>query len=52
MPIRMNAGKVRRAYQCIEAHRGDYPVRAPCQMLEVAPSGCYQWLKHPLSNRN
>ena len=51
MSKRMSAGKVRKSYQFIEAHWREYPVRALCQVLEVAPSGYYEWLKHPLSNR-
>ena len=51
MSMRMSAGKVRNAYQFIEAHQREYPIQAPCQVLEVAPSGYYEWLKHPLSNR-
>jgi putative transposase len=30
-------------YACITRHRGEYPVRLMCQVLEVAPSGYYQW---------
>ena len=51
MSKRMNAGRVRRAYQFIEAHRRDYPVQTMCQVLEVAPSGYYEWPQNPLSNR-
>ena len=51
MSKRMSAGKVLKSYQLIEAHRREYPVRALCQVLEVAPSGYYEWLKHLLSNR-
>jgi len=40
----MSAGRVRKAYQFIEAHRRDYPVQTLCQVLEVAPSGYYAWL--------
>ncbi|MBV6423021.1 MAG: IS3 family transposase ISHar7 [Steroidobacteraceae bacterium] len=51
MPKRMSAGRVRRAYQFIEAHRHEYPVQVMCEVLEVAPSGYYEWLQHPISNR-
>ena len=51
MSKRMSVGKVRKAYRFIEAHRREYPVRTLCEVLEVAPSGYYEWLKHPLSNR-
>jgi putative transposase len=48
---RMSAGRVRRAYQFIEAHRHQYPVQVMCAVLDVAPSGYYEWLQHPISNR-
>ncbi len=51
MSKRMSAGKVRKAYQFIEAHRHKYPVQMMCQVLEVAPSGYYEWLKKPISDR-
>lgn len=44
MSKRMSAGRVRRAYQVIEAHRQQYPVQVMCKVLEVAPSGYYDWL--------
>jgi putative transposase len=30
---------------------GTFPVQVLCRVLEVAPSGYYEWLKQPLSNR-
>ncbi len=51
MSKRMSAGRVRKAYQFIEAHRRDYPVQTMCHALEVAPSGYYEWLQNPVSNR-
>jgi putative transposase len=48
---RMSAGRVRKAYQFIEEHRRDYPVQTMCQVLEVAPSGYYEWLQNPISDR-
>ena len=51
MSKRMSAGRVRKAYQFIEAHRREYPVQTMCQVLEVAPSGYYEWLQNPISNR-
>jgi len=47
MPKRMTAGRVRRAYQFIEAHRQQHPVQLMCKVLEVAPSGYYEWLQNP-----
>ena len=44
-------GKVRDAYAFIKAHRQQYSVQAMCRILEVAPSGYYEWLHQPISNR-
>jgi putative transposase len=33
----------------IERHKHDWPVRVPCEALEVSPSGYYSWLKRPPS---
>lgn len=43
----MSTGRVRLAYQFIEAHRHEHPVQMMCRLLEVAPSGYYEWLHHP-----
>lgn len=51
MSKRMSAGRVRRACQFIETHRREFPVQTMCQVLEVAPSGYYEWLLNPVSNR-
>ena len=51
MSKRMSAGRVRRTYEFIEAHRQQYPVQVMCKVLEVAPSGYYEWLQNPTSNR-
>jgi len=51
MPTRLSTGRVRPAYVFIKTHRGQYSVDAMCRILEVAPSGYYEWLKQPLSNR-
>jgi putative transposase len=51
MSRRMSAGRVRKAYQFIESHRSQYPVRVLCDVLQVAPSGFYEWLKNPISDR-
>ncbi len=51
MSTKLSTGRVRQAYKFIEAHRKQYSVQAMCQVLEVAPSGYYDWLKEPLSKR-
>jgi putative transposase len=43
-------GRVRSAYAFIKAHRDRYSVQMMCRVLEVAVSGYYDWLKHPISN--
>src|SRR5262245_14226153 len=44
-------GRVRSAYEFIKTHRDRYSVQTMCRVLEVAPSGYYDWLKQPISNR-
>ena len=44
-------GRVRSAYEFIRAHRNQYSVQMMCRVLEVAPSGYYDWLLQPVSNR-
>lgn len=48
---RISGRRVRQTYQFIEAHRKQFPVETMCRILDVAPSGYYEWLKHPISNR-
>jgi putative transposase len=36
-------------YSFIHQHREDYPVRWMCQLLEVSPSGYYNWIDRPPS---
>ncbi|HEX4348141.1 MAG TPA: IS3 family transposase [Vicinamibacterales bacterium] len=43
-------GRVRSTYAFIKAHRDHHSVEMMCRVLEVAPSGYYDWLKHPISN--
>jgi putative transposase len=51
MPAKYSTGRVRRIYQFIESHRKQFSIEAMCKVLEVAPSGYYDWLKQPLSKR-
>ncbi|MBK7595280.1 MAG: IS3 family transposase [Gemmatimonadetes bacterium] len=46
-----SAGRVRQSYKFISAHWSRDSVKAMCEVLDVAPSGYYEWLKSPLSNR-
>ncbi len=51
MSTRLSAGRVRATYEFIKAHRDRYDVHTMCRVLEVAPSGYYEWLTQPISNR-
>jgi putative transposase len=51
MSTKLSAGRVRQTYRFIEKHRKQFSVQQMCRVLEVAPSGYYEWLKQPLSNR-
>ena len=51
MSTPLGAGRVRPTYVFTEAHCDHCSVQALCRTLGVAPSGYYEWLKQPLSNR-
>ena len=51
MSTKLSAGRVRATYEFIKTHRDRYSVQAMCRVLGVAPSGYYEWLQHPISNR-
>ena len=51
MSTRLSTGRVRSAYEFIKAHREQYRVDAMCRILEVAPSGYYEWRACPVSKR-
>ena len=44
-------GGVRTAYEFIKANRSRYSVQAMCRVFEVAPTGYYEWLLQPISDR-
>ena len=45
-------GRVRSTYEFIKAHRNQYRLQMMCRVLGVAPSGYYDWLIKPVSNRS
>jgi len=51
MSTQLNAGHVRSKYEFIKAHRGQHRAQTMCRVLGVAPSGYYEWIKQPISNR-
>ena len=44
MSTRKSAGRVRATYEFIKIRRHQFSVDAMCCVLEVAPSGYYDWL--------
>jgi len=44
MSTRASAGKIRRLYGFIKAHRHECSVQAMCRLLDVTRSGYYAWL--------
>ena len=44
-------GRVRSAYEFIKANQDQFSVQMMCRVLEVAPSGYYDWVLQPISNR-
>ena len=51
MSTKLSAGRVRSTYEFIKAQRNQFSVQILCRVLDVAPSGYYEWLKQPLSQR-
>ena len=35
----------------MKAHRAEFPLRAMCRVLGLSPSGYYDWLRRPPSDR-
>ena len=51
MSAKPGTRRVRATYEFIKTHQEQYGVEPACRVLGVAPSGYYEWLKQPLSNR-
>jgi putative transposase len=51
MSTKLGIRSVRAKYEFIKAHRKEYSTQAMCSVPDVAPSGFYEWLQHPLSHR-
>lgn len=51
MSTKFSTGRVRSTYEFIKANRGAFSVQTMCRVLGVAPSGYYEWIAHPISNR-
>jgi putative transposase len=51
MSTKPSAGRVRATYEFIKTHRDKYSVQVMCRVLGVAPSGYYEWLQKPVSDR-
>ncbi len=49
MSTRLCTGRVRSAHEFIRIHREQYNADAMCRILEVAPSGYYEWVAQPVS---
>ena len=51
MSTKLSTGRVRATYEFIKGQTGQFSVQMMCRVLGVAPSGYYEWLLQPLSNR-
>lgn len=49
MPKIKETGEVRRKYESIKSRQGKYNIRMMRRLMDVAASGCYAWLKTPIS---
>ena len=38
-------------YAFIREHRNEFPIRVMCRIFKIHPSGFYNWLEKPLSDR-
>ena len=39
-------------YAFVKAHQAEFPLAAMCRALDLSPSGYYDWLKRPPSERS
>jgi hypothetical protein len=44
MSTKASVGRVRQIYKFIDLNRREYSVQTMCKVLDVAPSGYYEWL--------
>src|SRR5215208_2663562 len=51
MSTKPSTGRVRATYDFIKSHGKQFSVQAMCRVLGVAPSGYYDGLLQPISNR-
>jgi hypothetical protein len=51
MSTKLSASRVRTTYAFIKANRKQFSSQMMCRVLGVAPSGYYEWLQQPVSNR-
>ena len=51
MSTRPSTGRVRATHEFIKTHCNEYSVQMMCRVLGEAPSGYYDWLQQPISNR-
>ena len=51
MSTQNRTGRFRSTYEFIKAPRSQHRVQTRCRVLAVAPSGYYEWLQQPISNR-
>jgi putative transposase len=51
MSSKPSTGRVRATYDFIKTHGKEFSVQTMCRVLGVAPSGYYDWLHQPVSQR-
>lgn len=51
MYSRSSPWSTRRIYEFMKAYRREFEVQTMCRALDVSPSGFYEWLNNPVSDR-